>query len=414
MRPHVPSLAFVLGAVSLAEAAVFDRRQEAPASSVNLADGFMSVINRIGAAQTITETLRQTITVGAGGDAGAGTNTNATAAVTVTVTAAASTVTVCPGQANGAVDGAAGGESASAASGGAANSAPPSTLVIPSGGIGVVVVSVPEAARKTSLVVDQPGASESAGSQTTASGEVVSQSAAPQLSASETALSGTTASETAASETTASETTASETTASEQPADTSSLVPLPTQGEANQPGLTDTPSATSLAPLPVAADPTSDPIASPPESVSDSSTIAPSPSATSSDTTIATDSATLSDASSVTTSATVSDDLSATTSATASDTTIGPLPGLASSLSDTLSLSPTGSAPPMIPNGAFGGSVGLIPMASVEDMPATPTPTTPGVANGAGIFPTINVSGLTLSSQLNLGNLAQRTSTARP
>jgi hypothetical protein len=41
------------------------------------------------------------------------------------------------------------------------------------------------------------------------------------------------------------------------------------------------------------------------------------------------------------------------------------------------------------------------------------TPTTPAVANGAGILPTINVSGLTLSSQLNLGNLAQATTSAR-
>jgi hypothetical protein len=41
-----------------------------------------------------------------------------------------------------------------------------------------------------------------------------------------------------------------------------------------------------------------------------------------------------------------------------------------------------------------------------------PTPTTPGVANGANAGPTIDVSGLTLSSQLNLGNLAQQTARA--
>jgi hypothetical protein len=38
--------------------------------------------------------------------------------------------------------------------------------------------------------------------------------------------------------------------------------------------------------------------------------------------------------------------------------------------------------------------------------------TTPAVANGAGAGPTIDVSGLTLSSQLNLGKLAQQTGSA--
>jgi hypothetical protein len=49
-------------------------------------------------------------------------------------------------------------------------------------------------------------------------------------------------------------------------------------------------------------------------------------------------------------------------------------------------------------------------MESAEVVPANPT--TPAVANGAGVSPTIAVSGLTLSSQLNLGNLAQQTPAA--
>ncbi|KAG7293256.1 hypothetical protein NEMBOFW57_003302 [Staphylotrichum longicolle] len=130
------------------QAAAYDRRQEAATSTINLADGFMSMINRLGGGQTVTETIRQTITVGGGGAVGAG--LNATGAVTVTVTAAASTVTLCPGQAQGAVEGVQGGGSASAAPGGAAgaNTLP---VVVASGGIGVTVISVPEEARKTSL-----------------------------------------------------------------------------------------------------------------------------------------------------------------------------------------------------------------------------------------------------------------------
>jgi hypothetical protein len=54
--------------------------------------------------------------------------------------------------------------------------------------------------------------------------------------------------------------------------------------------------------------------------------------------------------------------------------------------------------------------VGFIPRESAEIVPANPT--TPAVANGAGAGPTIDVSGLTLSSQLNLGNLAQQTPAA--
>ncbi len=69
-------------------------------------------------------------------------------------------------------------------------------------------------------------------------------------------------------------------------------------------------------------------------------------------------------------------------------------------------------------DGAFGGSLGFIPIASASALAAGATPAAaapaagvtaaPDVANGA-VQPNINVSGLTLSSVLNLGNLIQQT-----
>ncbi|KAH6650998.1 hypothetical protein F5144DRAFT_70793 [Chaetomium tenue] len=344
MRLRVHALAIILGSVSFAQAAAYNRRQDAPASTVNLADGFMSMLNRLGAGtQTVTETVQQTITVGGGG--GAGQVANATA-VTVTVTAAASTVTVCPGLANGAVDGGAGGGSASAAPAGGAGSGAAPPVVVATGGIGVTVIPVPEDARKTSEVGNPPAATPPA-----------NPPANPPAAASSDPPAA----------------------ASSDPAGaSSSLAPLPSQGGANQPGLvpppglSDSTSSTSLAPLPssqsppAAANPTAVPIVGAP--VSDSSAVG--------------DSATSS---------------------------LAAPPGLASSLTNTLVLPSTVNAPAATPAsnpaGAFGGVAGLIPIESAM----TPTPTTPGVANGAGAGPTINVSGLTLSSQLNLGNLVQQT-----
>ena len=68
---------------------------------------------------------------------------------------------------------------------------------------------------------------------------------------------------------------------------------------------------------------------------------------------------------------------------------------------------PAPGVPPVpSPNGEFGGSLGFVPIASAAAGPAVTA--APAVANGAA-QPNINVSGLTLSSVLNLGNLAQQT-----
>lgn len=337
----------------MSQAAAYNRRQEPVASSANLADGFMSMLSRIGGtAQTVTETVRQTITVG--GDGGAGALTNATGAVTVTITAPASTVSLCPGQAQGAADGVQDGGDG-AGSGGAP------AVVVATGGVGVTVVSVPEEARKTSIVGNPPAVTQPAATQPAASGSQPADAASQSTDLS-----------------------SQQTDAGAQPTDAgSSLAPLPSQGEANQPslvtppGLSGAPSVTSLAPLPSAssADPSADPSAVP---------IVGAP---------------------------VSDG-----SAAASSSTLAQLPGLASSLSNTLVLPGTTTAPAATPvadpGGAFGGSVGFIPMESAEVVPANPT--TPAIANGAGAGPSIDVSGLKLSSQLNLGNLVQQTASASP
>ncbi|KAK3300139.1 uncharacterized protein B0H64DRAFT_7715 [Chaetomium fimeti] len=353
MRPRVYALAIILGSASIAQAAAYNRRQEAPADTPNLADGFMSMFNRLGAgAQTVTET--QTITVG--GDGGSGVAANATA-VTVTVTAAASTVTACPGLANGAVEGVEGGGSASAAPAGDAGSGAAPPVVVASGGVGVTVIPVPDDARKTSEAGSPPAVTPPADPAVTPPSDPAATPPADPP--------------------------ADTPAASSDPAGaSSSLAPLPSQGGADQPELVpppglsdtpDTPSSTPLAPLPssqpppAAADPSAVPIVGAP--VSDSSAV---------------------------------DD---------SATSLAPPPGPASSLTDTLVLPSTVNAPVATPatnpEGAFGGVAGLIPMESA--MIVTPTPTTPGVANGAGAGPTIVVSGLTLSSQLNLGNLVQQT-----
>ncbi|KAL2165386.1 hypothetical protein VTH06DRAFT_684 [Thermothelomyces fergusii] len=368
MRPHVPYVvAVLLGATSLAQAAAVNRRQEVTRSA-NLADGFLNIIGRIGLGATVTETVRETITVvgggGGGGGGGAGCGLNGTGVVTVTVTAPASTVTVFPGQANGAVEGVSGTEGV------------PSSVVA-TGGIGVSVIPVPEGARITSSVGSPPAASS----------DVAVTSSSP-----------------------------------------SSLEPLPTRETTSQPGEVlsssppDAPSSASPA-LPSSSEAlqtssatTSVPAVGAP--VSDSSPVASSTSLAS---VSASDSTSLA-SSSLPTSLSSTDSSSAASStppapvpssdsaaaATSSTTSLAPLPGSASSLTDTLVLpiaTPTVAFP-----GAFGGVPGLVPIESAAVPPSTPT--TPPVANGAGAGagagagPTIHLSGLTLSSQLNLGKLA--------
>ncbi|KXX83284.1 hypothetical protein MMYC01_200252 [Madurella mycetomatis] len=371
MRSHVSSLALVLSSLSLAQAAAYDRRNgrligrqnAVETSGQNIAEGFMSMFNRVagGGGQTVTETIRQTITVGGAGAAGAGLNATA---VTVTVTAAASTVTVCPGQANGAVDGIQIGDSASAAPGGEASSVvapPPAGSVAASGGVGVTVIAVPSEARMTSVVQEPPVTSDPVASSVIADAS-------------------------------------------------STLVPPPADSQASQsdpglappPGLSATDAATSLAPLPSLPPPPG--LSDPGSSATSLSSLPPlqTPPALADPTSLPVVDAPASEPSSEAT----------LTSAATSATSLAPLPGLASSLDSTINLGAGGGAAPtnVVPDAAFGGSAGAIPVASAVVPPAQTA--TPAVANGAGVGVTIDVSGLTLSSQINLGNLAQATPAA--
>ncbi|KAK4242718.1 hypothetical protein C8A03DRAFT_29149 [Achaetomium macrosporum] len=382
MKSHMPSLAAVLGALSLAQAAAYERRQEQATSSQNIASGFLNIINRLGGPQTVTETVRQTITVGGGGAVGAW--TNATGIVTVTVTAAASTVTLCPpGQVGGAVDGVPTSGSVSAAPGGAAGS----TLPAAHGGVGVSTIPVPADAIKTSAAGSQPATSQPPISQPAVSDPAVSQPAASQPPAS-----------------------------SETAATSSSLTPLPSQGETSQSGLVPPPGlSTATSGSTVASEPTA----------TSESTAASEPTATSESTTASEPTATSESAATSVTSLAMSTSVEtqsgaagstslpivgapiSDSSAATSASTLAPLPALASSLSNTLILPGTGNAAPPTPisvPGAFGGSPGMIPISSAAA--ATSSPTTPAVANAANAGPTIDVSGLTLTSKLTLGNLA--------
>ncbi|KAL2256527.1 hypothetical protein VTK26DRAFT_1529 [Humicola hyalothermophila] len=398
MRPHASSLTLILSGLALTQAATYNRRNEGNAgiAGPNIASGFMNMFSRLGfQQQTVTETIRQTITVGGAGAVGE--IANSTGAATATITEAATTVTatVCPGQAQGAIEGIQG-DGSSAAPGGTA-AAP--VVAVPSGGIGVTIISVPADARKTSAVGTQPAASDPA--------------AAPPAASSGSADANT------------------------------SLEPLPTQTDANQPSLVPPPGLSTdisgtLRTPPGLENPTSVPMVGAP--VPETSELASEP--TAGDTATVTGSttgetATVSEttptetasdsASTATETASISEPTDTETAAisepgvtdTATDaiSTLAPPPGLASSLTNTLSLGETGNAaaPAAMPNpdGAFGGVPGLIPMPSAAE-PVAPPSVTPAIANGAGTGPTIDVSGLTLSSQLNLGNLVQQTSTASP
>lgn len=101
--------------------------------------------------------------------------------------------------------------------------------------------------------------------------------------------------------------------------------------------------------------------------------------------------------------------------------TTPPPPAAASSLDSTLSLANPTPTVPLIPEGAFGGVASLIPIASAE-APPPPAATTPAVANGAAegvnnggaAVPVVDIDleGVKLESQLNLGGLVQATAAA--
>lgn len=324
----MPYLPLLLTSTSLVQGAVLPRQNEAnPSASFNLADGFLNLFGRVrgGNGQTVT----------------------------VTVTAPASTVTVFPDNANGAIGTATDiSVSATAIPGGV-------PVVIPTGGVGVILIPLPSDAIRTSLVQNPPA---------TTTSETV-------ISATETST----------------DTLATSTDTAVTSSEGSTLAPLPTDTTA-----TVTDSATSLQPLPTETT----------TSETDSSTL-----------TSTTESATTT-TETPTSPPIVEAPVSETTSLS-STSTLEPLPGGGSSLTTTIAVDSTSTAnlavPTAIlnPGGAFGGVVGLIPSQSagtpVAEAPASAT--TPAIANGgvAAPVPTIDVSTLTLSSQLNLGNLVQPT-----
>ncbi|KAK1755215.1 hypothetical protein QBC47DRAFT_211980 [Echria macrotheca] len=355
MRPNATSVVILLGSLSLAQAAAHRR------------DGFVvrprargeeALEKRQAAAAAQTVTVFQTLTVGSN-------NT-----VTVTVTAAgaaanavASTVTVtncAPGVAQGAASGVGSSVAASAslpAAGGAAAGTPaaaaPGNPGVPSGGIGVVIVSIPDSLRtKTKSVaaavptaVQNPAVGSSTLAALPGSASLVGSSSLQAIS-SVSSLS-------------------------------TSLQALPSQGAAG-----------ALQPLPAAG--------------SSAAALQPLPGATTTSSIL------------TTTSAGGLQPLPANTG-------LAPPPGgiipPASGLDSTLNLG--GMAPTPIaagPDGAFGGQLGEIPLpasgvsAGPPQAAIDPAATiTPGVAQAGAEVVNIDVSGLTLNSQLNLGNLAQAT-----
>ncbi|KAK4175453.1 hypothetical protein QBC36DRAFT_24307 [Triangularia setosa] len=449
MRPHVSLLALFLGSLSLAQAAVFDRdgrvarRQNAPSAAPNLADGFMSIYDRIVARQeqvTVTETERQTITVGADGAAGAVGNATETVTVTetvgadgvaaVTVTAPPVTVTVCNGQVQEGgeaaqpsegdvpppVDGAeatvtapegAVGAIETGAEAGPATTPTPATDGLASGGVGVVVVEVPTEARVTSAVETAPPA--------TPTTEEAPPAVADPVVTDAPAAGGDA---------------------------TDTFLPLPTEGGSElvpPPGLsTDSPSAEpTVDPVPGVvlsestttteggAEATLAPLPGLDNSAGDAaSSLAPLPGLESSSVEalpVETPTSTEEEAPAETTAA---ESAPATEETAAPTTTTPPPAAAASSLDSTLSLAnPT--TVPLIPEGAFGGVASLIPIASAEAPPPAAV-TTPAVANGAaegasngaapngggGRIVSIDLGGLKLESQLDLGGLVQATAAA--
>ncbi|KAK4451716.1 hypothetical protein QBC34DRAFT_51846 [Podospora aff. communis PSN243] len=364
MRPNASGVVLLLSSLSLVQAAA--HRRDAILGRILGARADGDVEKRQAAPETVT--VLQTVTVGA---AGGGAEVNNT----VTVTAAASTVTITacpsPGLANGAADGASA-SSVSVPNAGAVGAAPgaaqPGTQGTPSGGIGVVIVEIPESARKTTgngaVATPPPAASAPPAVAPSAGAPVVQNPAASNLAPLPSAGA---------------------------PAAGSSLAPLPGASAG----------ASSLAPLPGAA-----------------SSLAPLPGAASS-----------------TLAALPSSSLAALPSAGSSAAlptppALAPLPSVAAPaapLQSTVDLGNVqipggvvgGAAPVAGPDGAFGGEVGAVPLnGAAPGSPAQavndPSVTVaPDVAAGAQLV-NIDLSNVSLNSQLNLGNLVQATAAAVP
>ncbi|KAK0657240.1 hypothetical protein B0T16DRAFT_452723 [Cercophora newfieldiana] len=357
MRPNASGVVLLLSSLSLVQAAAHRRDAFLGRTLGARADGDVEKRQAAGA-QTVT--VLQTVTVGAAG-AGAVVNN------TVTVTAAASTVTITacpsPGLANGAADPAA---SVSVPNAGAVGAPPgaaqPGGQDTPSGGIGVVIIDIPASLRKTT------GGGAAPTAPPVASAPVASAPAASVVAPSAGAP------------------------VVQNPA-ASDLAPLPTAPPAAGSSLAPLPgAASSLAPLPGAG-----------------SSLAPLPGAGSSSSLAALPSA-------------------GSSAALPSSPALAPLPTVASPaapLQSTVDLGNVqipggvvgGADPtPVGADGAFGGEVGTVPLSGAPGAPAQaatdPSVTVaPDVAAGAQLI-NIDVSNLSLNSQLNLGNLVQATPVA--
>ncbi|KAK0668260.1 hypothetical protein QBC41DRAFT_356734 [Cercophora samala] len=450
MRPHVSSLALFLGTLSLAQAAVYERdgrvarRQNAPSSAPNLADGFMSIYDRIVARQeqvTVTETERQTITVGGDGAAGAVGNATETVTITetvgadgaaaVTVTAPPVTVTVCNGQvqegggaaqpSEGDVPPPAEGVEATATAPDGAVGAietgadpvatpTPATEGLASGGVGVVVVQVPTEAIATSAVETAPPAAPTGEAPPAVADPAVTEAPAAGGDATDTLLPLPTEGANPPAEG-GSELLPPPGLSTEEPAAEPTVDPVPGVVLSESTTTTEGGAEPTLAPLP-GLDPNAGDAAS---------SLAPLPGLESSSV----------EALPVETPTSTEEAPAETTAAesapaeeTAAPTTTTPPPAAAaSSLDSTLSLANPTTAP-LIPEGAFGGVASLIPIASAE-APPPPAATTPAVANGAaegasnggaapggGGIVNIDLEGVKLESQLDLGGLVQATAAA--
>ncbi|KAK0746397.1 hypothetical protein B0T18DRAFT_151117 [Schizothecium vesticola] len=353
MRPHAGAVVLFLGQLSLAQAAARRRHGMLDrALGVRATEDLEKRQNQAPA----TVTVLQTVTVGAA-DAGVVANNTVTVTVTANSGAAPVTVTVCPpgspGQALGAADGPPGAGAAVSPPGAAVPGVPD----VPTGGIGVQIIAIPTALRTLSKVVAAPPTTSAA----PAGPPSVQNPAAPLAP-----LPGSVAL-------------------------ASSLAPLPSASgpaSALQP-LPNVPSS-SLASLPALASsaPGGGPTLQP---LPGSASLQPLPSSSSAPAAIVTRPA-----------------------------VAGPAPPPpAAALDSTLNLGapiPGGAAvatPAVGPGGSFGGLVGAVPIPGGTDAPPAvaqpavdPTVTVaPDVAAGAQV--NIDVSGLTLNSQLDLGNLVQ-------
>ncbi|KAK5663601.1 hypothetical protein OQA88_4032 [Cercophora sp. LCS_1] len=374
MRPNTSGAVLLLGSLSLVQAAAHRR------------DGLLGRLRARGdeldkrqdQAQTVT--VVQTVTVG-GADGGIVANNT----VTVTVTAACQ-----PGAVNGAASSldTAVGASATLPAVGAVASAPgaavPGAQQQASGGIGVVIVEIPTSLRTPTRVGTPPPATSAAALPPAAS---VSAPVAQNPAVGGSSLAPLPGSSAAGSLQPLPSAGASSVAGGLQPLPSagSSLAQLPSAGAGSSLAPLPSVGASSLAPLP-SAGPASALQPLPP--VASASNLAPLPS-------LAAPSAAPVAAPSAVPAA----------PAAPVDPNLIPPGGIADPAAG-------GATPVAGPDGSFGGTAGVVPIGGAGNPQAVVDPTvtqTPGVANAGAQVVNIDVSNLTLNSQLNLGNLVQAT-----